>query len=108
MFAVIYSFKIKKGEHSAFEKYWTEATHFFRDYAGGLGSRLHCKSEQEYIAYAQWPSHAMWQNAREKLPESALSVLHLMRETCEQIETNYELEVVNDLLVKDDSSLKNN
>jgi antibiotic biosynthesis monooxygenase (ABM) superfamily enzyme len=53
MFAVIYSFKIKKGEHRAFEKYRTEATHFFRDYAGGLGSRLHSKSEQEYIAYAQ-------------------------------------------------------
>jgi len=108
MFAVIYSFKIKEGQHDAFEKYWAEATHFFRDFAGGRGSRLHKRSEAEYIAYAQWPSREMWQNARENLPESAASVLHSMRETCKKIETNYELEVVDDLLVKDDSSLKNN
>ncbi len=106
MFAVIYSFKIKEGEQPAFEKYWAEATHFFRDNAGGLGSRLHNKSEQEYIAYAQWPSREMWQNARKKFPESALSVLHSMRETCEKIETNYELDVVDDFFIGKSSLIK--
>ena len=31
-----------------------------------------------------------------------------MRETCEKLETNYELDVVDDLLVKDDLFLRNN
>lgn len=99
MFSVIYSFIVKPGSQKEFEQKWTEATLMFRKHAGGLGSRLHKKSKNDYIAYAQWPDEKMWLNASEKLPETASAILIKMRETCDKIETINKLEVVIDLLV---------
>jgi len=52
MFVVIYSFKIKLEEKAVFFKVWREMTMAIRENCGGLGSRLHQKSDSEYIAYA--------------------------------------------------------
>lgn len=74
-------------------------TLLIRKYEGGLGSRLHKQTDIRYIAYAQWPDRETWEKSGSKLPESADEIRKMMRESCEKIETIYELTVVDDLLV---------
>ena len=100
MFIVIYSFKTKKGQEPIFETAWRELTLLFRNYAGSLGSRLHKKADQHYIAYAQWPDKKTLENANSKLPDEATAVGKTMRNACEKIEILHELNVVDDLLIK--------
>lgn len=99
MFAVIYAFTVKPGCQPVFEEAWTELTGLIRDYEGGLGSRLHRKTDEIYIAYAQWPDRATWDNSGDKLPDSAQPIRKRLRESCEKIETLHELDWVKDLLV---------
>lgn len=99
MFAVIYSFKMKPGKKDSFLKAWGDMTLLIREYEGGLGSRLHQNSEHEYIAYAQWPSEETWKNSGDKLPESASEIRKQMRNSCEEIKTLYQMELVEDLLI---------
>jgi len=99
MFTVIYSFKTKKGQEQEFETAWRELTFLFRDYAGGLGSRLHFESSQNYIAYAQWPDKKTWETANSKLPDNSSKIRETMRNAIEKIEILHKLNVVDDLLV---------
>ncbi|WMI70149.1 antibiotic biosynthesis monooxygenase [Mangrovimonas sp. YM274] len=98
MFAVIYSFKVKEGLEATFQNAWRELTELVHQYEGGLGSRLHKKNESLYIAYAQWPDYESWQKAGKNLPESSNKIRKILRDSCEQFETLYELDVVEDLL----------
>ncbi|WP_319590493.1 antibiotic biosynthesis monooxygenase [uncultured Draconibacterium sp.] len=100
MFSVIYSFQVKKGSEKLFEADWKELTKMFRDFAGGLGSRLHLAEENSYIAYAQWPNKKAWEEAGNKLPEEALEVRIRMRNSCEAMKTLHQLHLVEDMLVK--------
>jgi len=98
MFSVIYSFKTKPGQSQNFEKAWEELTRLIYVYEGSLGSRLHKKGENHYIAYAQWPDREKWSSSGMKLPDSAAEVRKRMKDCCSSIETLHELEVINDLL----------
>ena len=98
MFVVIYSFKIKKGRDQDFISSWQGLTKLIYKHEGSLGSRLHKKSELEYIAYAQWPDKNTWKNSGDSLPKEADQFRQLMRASCESIDTLYELDSVKDLL----------
>lgn len=100
MYVVIYSFQVKKEFEESFKSAWKELTVLFRDYAGGLGSRLHLSEENSYIAYAQWPDQQTWENAERKLPEEAFIVRKRMRKSCVKMETLHQLQLVEDMLVK--------
>lgn len=41
-----------------------------------------------------------WENAGSKMPKMAKDIRALMRESCERIETVYEMKVIKDLLKK--------
>ncbi len=98
MFAVLYSFTVKPNKQEAFVKAWAELTKLIYKYEGSLGSRLHQKTDTKYIAYAQWPSEAVFKNSGGNLPPSADAVRQTMRDCCEKIEVLHELEMLTDLL----------
>ena len=98
MFTVIYAFTVKEGQDAAFIEAWKDMTQLIYKYEGSLGSRLHQPHGQVYLAYAQWPDRATWQNSGDRLPESSTEVRARMRASCEKIETLHELEVAVDLL----------
>ena len=98
MFSVIYKFEIKPDRQDSFEISWKDLTLLIYDYAGSLGSRLHKKDECNYIAYAQWPNKETWKNSSNKLQEKSIEISELMKESCNSIETLYELELVDDLI----------
>lgn len=99
MHCYLYRFIVREGSEAAFEQAWTELTYLFRDYAGGLGSRLHQAKAQEYIAYAQWPDPETRDKASEKLPAEAAKWRQQMQAACLEIETLQELKMLKDLLV---------
>jgi len=99
MFTVIYSFKIKQGKLDNFIEAWKDMTNLIIKYEGGLGSRLHKHSEFEYIAYAQWPNKETWENSGNHLPEISKSIRSKMRNSCDNIQTLFELNVIEDLLI---------
>lgn len=99
MFTVIYSFKVKPGEEQDFEKAWRDLTVLIYKYEGSLGSRLHKQNEINYIGYAQWPDKITWVNSGSKMPQMSKDIRKKMRESCEEIETLFELEVIDDLLI---------
>lgn len=98
MFSVIYSFKVKEGKVYDFERSWKGLTQLIYEYEGSLGSRLHKTAEHRYIAYAQWPDRDRWANSGSQLPDSSISIRNLMKDSCYQIETIFELDMVEDLL----------
>lgn len=98
MFTVLYQFEVKADSHHEFKKAWEDLTNLIYENEGSLGSRLHAKSDTVYLAYAQWPDKETWKNSGDKLPTSANEVRQRMKESCINIETLHELEVVSDLL----------
>lgn len=98
MFAVIYRFTIKEGQQEIFEKAWRDLTILIAKHEGSLGSRLHEKSNLEYIAYAQWPDEETWKNSGGNLPLKANEVRKKMRESTLEIETLHTMQVKDDLL----------
>ena len=99
MFAAIYSFKIHPGKDADFLNSWKTLTKLIHQYEDSLGSRLHRASENEYIAYAQWPNRERWLKSGKKLPASANKWRKQMRACCAEIKTLHELEMIEDLLI---------
>mgnify|MGYP001597052458 CR=1 FL=1 len=99
MFTVIYSFKVKQGQSDNFIEAWKDMTNLIIKYEGGLGSRLHKQSEFNFIAYAQWPNKETWKNSGSQLPEISKSIRLKMRNSCDNVQTLFELDVVEDLLI---------
>ncbi|MEL0455235.1 hypothetical protein WJN01_03260 [Flavobacteriaceae bacterium SZ-1-7] len=100
MYIVLYRFEVKLNESESFEKGWAGLTNLIYKHEGSLGSRLHKKSETEYMAYAQWPNKNKFETAGDNLPEKAEEFRELMRTSCSNIEIMNKFDVVNDLLVK--------
>lgn len=98
MFAVIYTFKVKPEKDLKFIQGWKGLTELIYKHEGSRGSRLHKIEDSHYLAYAYWPDKKTWENSGEKLPKEADQHRDLMRESCESIETKFELDVVEDLL----------
>ncbi len=98
MYCVIYKFIIIEGKEKQFISSWKKVTEAFKTHCGALGSRLHKSRDGEYIAYAQWPSKEIRDKA--VLPESVVENSYKeMRNSCESVETLYEMTPVSDLLV---------
>lgn len=100
MYTVLYSFEVKPNHFDDFVKGWKGLTELIYKYEGSLGSRLHKSDERNYIAYAQWPSKSIFENAGKKLPKEANYYRDLMRSSCKNVEVLNKLEVVEDLLKK--------
>ena len=98
MFAVIYQFEVKKDNSEAFIKLWHDLTQLIKVHEHGLGSRLHKKEDDVYIAYAQWPDEATFKNSGQNLPESANKIRQQMRDVCISTKRLHELKLVEDLL----------
>jgi quinol monooxygenase YgiN len=62
-FCVIYRFRLKEGMEDQFRSAWRRVTEVIRDNSGGLGSRLHATPDGIWLAYAQWPDKATWEQA---------------------------------------------
>lgn len=99
MFAVIYLFNVKPGHSESFITAWKELTLLLRERCHGLGSRLHKSTENEYIAYAQWPDKASWEQAGSLLSTEVTTIRENLRASCLEVKTLYELDVVADLLL---------
>lgn len=98
MFVAIYSFKVKENCEEAFIQSWEDLTKLIYQFENSLGSRIHRKSKNEFIAYAQWPDKETWENSGSNMPEKANSIRKIMKDSCEEISTIHELEMVSDLL----------
>lgn len=98
MFIAIYRCQVKSGYEEQFIQNWHKLTQLIYQNQGGLGSRLHQNYHQknEYIAYAQWPSRELWEQANQQ-PLDWSEARKLMRESCSHLETIYQLEVIDDL-----------
>lgn len=98
MFCVTYVFHVKPGHEPAFEASWHELTAGIYRHRGSLGSRLHrSQTAGEYVAYAQWPSEAQYQQDV-AMPEALRLAGVRMRESCDSIATLHMMTVVDDLL----------
>jgi hypothetical protein len=97
-FTVIYSFKVIEGREDSLINAWTELTKLIYEYEGSYGSRLHKVDNILFIRYAQWPDIDVWKHSGDKLPETASKLSKQMRESCSEIKTEYEMNVVQDLL----------
>ena len=98
VFAVVYLFVVKAGRENDFESAWKDLTLLIYQYEGSLGSRLHRVDSLQYIAYAQWPDKATWSKSGSQLPERAKDLRKKMKDSCERIETLYEMETIEDVL----------
>jgi quinol monooxygenase YgiN len=97
-FAVIYRWRLHPGQEAAFTEAWAEITHAIRDQCGGLGSRLHRTDDGVWLAYAQWPSRAMWDQASLNDPALQEARRQMRRAIAEEL-PDIPLQPVADLLV---------
>lgn len=76
-FCVIYRWEVTEGDEELFLEAWKEVTADFRAFSGGLGSRIHLSEDGFWVAYAQWPNRAAWEEAELKTTEGreAMSVM---------------------------------
>lgn len=79
MLSVILEFDVIEGKETDFVNAWTECTKVIYENFGSLGSRLHKSEHGSYIAYAQWPSHKVYEESSE-WPEHLVCVRDRMRE----------------------------
>jgi len=63
--AVVYRWQIHADREEEFREAWETLTVALRDRRGALGSRLHRAEDGTWVAYAQWPDRAAWQNSRD-------------------------------------------
>ena len=98
MYVVIYSFEIPEGKKDEFIKSWKRLTCLIKEYAGGLGSRLHKKTATKYIAYAQWPDKKVFENAGARLPEKAIKIRDEMKASGFKVKIIEQFDVIEDLL----------
>ena len=98
-FSVIYTFEVKPNLIDEFIKGWAGLTKLIYKHEGSFGSRLHKSGENRYVAYAQWPSKEVWENAGKKLPNESNQFKIMMKDSCHHIDTIFELEIIEDLLM---------
>lgn len=98
MYCILLEFRPLPGQEAAFAEAWEALTrHIFQQH-GSKGSRLHRSQEGKWIAYAQWPSKAVYDSVAgtpkgEHLREDMMATLEP-----DGIQVLDRLEVVRDLL----------
>ena len=99
MYIVIYSFKTKPDQQEIFIQKWGELTDLIYRHENSLGSRLHQVNTSEFIAYAQWPSKAIFDKAGSNLPEQSSAIRQAMKDSCDSINTMHKMDMVSDKLM---------
>lgn len=98
MYIVIYSFEVRPNRNKVFLSIWKDLTVVIFQNCNSLGSRLHKESENNYIAYAQWPNKETFDNS--DLPDEFDELKSQLKDTCKKIEVLHRLNTVEDLLQK--------
>jgi len=102
MFAVIYTFHVKKGVEKAFIKSWTAMTKLIIKRKGSNGSRLHFTAPGIYMAYALWKDKETWEKFEDSPPASSKKHSEIMKDSCSRIKTSHTMDVIEDLLISID------
>ena len=98
MFAVLYEFRVKENQHTAFVDGWRGLTELIYKHEGSLGSRLHHVEQDLYLAYARWPDRDTWENSGNRLPPEADQFAKAMRDACYEIKTKHTMLIESDYL----------
>jgi len=102
MYCVAYKFTLISNNSETRRQFihvWEGITEFFRDECGALGSRLHHGVDGAFYAYAQWPSRAVMEASRERVPSVEFTALRMKwAELCGPSEVLWEGDAVADLL----------
>ena len=77
---------------------WSRMTEAIRDRYGALGSRLHLAADGVWVAYAQWPDRAAWEQYQQMQAPVDSEAKKLMAEAIEERFTPILLEPRIDLL----------
>lgn len=96
MHIVIYRWQLKPGGEAIFREGWHEMTIAIYQHKGSLGSRLHQAEDGTWVATAQWPSRAAWEESQ-RLGSASDSARQKMLAGVEQFLGEEHLEVVDDL-----------
>jgi heme-degrading monooxygenase HmoA len=97
MFVVVYRFRVREGSEELFQQAWEKRTHEIAERNGGLGSRLHRTEDGAFIAYAQWPSREVWQEAGKDTADT--DARRAVADTLVGAEVVFEMDVIQDLLL---------
>ena len=100
MLIALYEMTAKSGREEDFEQAWAELTDAIYQVRGSLGSRLHrTETPGLYIAYAQWPSRAVYESTDSHLFSAAqLASGERMRDALESSRTLHLMDVCDDRL----------
>lgn len=98
MFCVVYELRIKPGFEKEFLQAWHDVTQAVIAKNHSLGARLHLADTGVYIAYAQWPDRATWEQGHHAIEQEAMR-LHLERYLDEAPDAILKLDVIDDLLI---------
>ncbi len=96
MFCVIYHFKVKAGQQSAFQEAWHAVTEDMVQNFRSLGARLHSSEDGSFVAYAQWPDRESWQSGHIVI-EAESKQMHVENLLDEIPTVIYKMTVIDDL-----------
>lgn len=98
LFCVIYEIKVKAGKEQEFRAAWHKVTLDVINECGSFGARLHKGDNGTFIAYAQWPDRASWEQGHKVVEMESLQ-LHVDDFLDGIPAVLFSLTVVEDLLV---------
>lgn len=103
MFCIIYRFTLlqpSQETNARFVKTWSGITDYMKRECGALGSRLHQDETGAFMAYAQWPSRAVFEAASDHDPQLEFVEMRIdWAELCEPSEILFAGEMIADLSV---------
>ena len=99
MLTIIYAFKVKEGKQMQFEAAWTALTTYILKNCKSLGSRLHRESSLQYIAYAQWPSQIIFEQAQKHSSAEMKTLKLKLQNTCIEVQKLHSLNTITDLTI---------
>jgi len=97
MYIAVYRWKVKEDKEEIFKAAWLTLTKAIYAKRGSLGSRLHRAEDGSWLAYAQWPDKATYDQAR-TLESADPTTGAIMSECIEESQPPLFLEVVSDFL----------
>ncbi len=98
MYTVLYQWKVHHDKHSEFIAGWEAVTDHYVVHHNSLGSMLHEISDDNFVAYARWPS----KQARDIAFDLNDAPLHALNQMQESIITNLkpvEMSVISNKLI---------
>ncbi len=103
MFCAVYEFDVLPGKENEFKVLWHTATLEVKSHNEGVGSRLHkvVGKENQWIAYAQWPSREKWLGHAQLIfnSEQPPQWVKALQATINSVTVLWELDMVDDLLL---------